>query len=269
MTNHRAYNAIQWTSEMIQFLQDNYEKKTNWELAADLGLRITSVRMKLYSLGYKRMEMEYWTDEQVQFLKDNYKTIGDKELAKIFKSKWHKDKNWSHKHIEKKRRYLKLKRTEREKKEIHQRNVQNGCFKECSVKMWLKRGVSQEKEIRMWASKNGRIFAVIKINGKFIHWNRYRWEKQYGPIPNGMNVIYSDGNPYNRRLSNLQLVTNAELALINSRDSSQNLSDNYIAGILTHNQPELRPFILEDKKLIELKRTQLLLNRQIQQHEQN
>lgn len=48
---------------MLQYLVDNYQHKTNAELAAHLGLKRTACRMKLYELGYKRIEMEYWSEE--------------------------------------------------------------------------------------------------------------------------------------------------------------------------------------------------------------
>lgn len=153
------------------------------ELAAGLGLKITSVRMKLYSMGYKRMELEYWTARQINFLKANYKEIGDKELAELFNSKWPKAKGWTHKHIEKKRKYLGLKRTKTQIKNIHQRNVDAGRFLLCAVKRWDKCGRAKEGEVRFWRENSGRFIPRIKIDGRFIFWSRYTWEKHKGPIP--------------------------------------------------------------------------------------
>ena len=240
----------------------------NKELCRYLGFKITLLRMKCYELGLKRMELEYWTEEQTQFLIDNYRSIGDKELAKIFQENWPKNKTWTIKHIEKKRLYLKLKRTEEELKAIQQRNVDNGCFLLCPVKRWAVTGVAAEGEIRMWRQHSGeknnsRVVPMIKINGKFIHWNRWAWEQAYGPIPEGLNVIYKDDNPYNHVVENLELVTDDELSRRNSQKSSVGLSDNYVAGIMSLKNPSLRAELLRNPELLEVKRLQLKLNRLI------
>ena len=77
-------NKIVWSEEMESFLIHNYQTKTNLELAKHLGLNLTSVRHRLYQLGYRRMEMEYWTDEQIEFLELNYQQMGDTEIAERF-----------------------------------------------------------------------------------------------------------------------------------------------------------------------------------------
>jgi len=47
--------------------------------------------------------------------------------------------------------------------------------------------------------------------------NRYLWEQHYGPIPQGYNVVFLDGNPQNCVIENLALVSNAQLAVLNGR----------------------------------------------------
>lgn len=261
----RPVNKIVWTKQMESFLIKNYEKLTNHELAAGLGLKITSVRMKLYSMGFKRMELEYWTTRQVNFLKANYKEIGDVELTDIFNKKWPKQKGWTKKHIEKKRRQLNLKRTKTQIKNIHQRNVDAGRFLLYPVKRWDKCGRAKEGEIRFWRENSGRFIPRIKIGGRFIFWARYTWEQNHGPIPKGMNVVFKDNNPRNMEISNLELITDGELSRRNSKISSQGLSDNYVAGIMTHGDPELREKIKSDPELVEFNRQRLIMQRNISQ----
>jgi hypothetical protein len=257
-------NKHLWTDTEISYLKENFYSQTNSQLAAGLGLKLTSVRTKCYELGLKRMELEYWTDEQVAFLLENYKQYGDKELAKIFNSKWKKNKGWTLKHIEKKRKYLKLKRTAADHRKIKDRAISKGVYIEGLKKMWAKRGVAKEGEIRYWkANGTNRLFPVIKINGRFTHWTPYAWEKHFGKIPDGKNVVFKDRNPFNLDPNNLELVTNAELARKNSKISSQGLSDNYVAGIMTHRDPETRKLLKENPYLINLKRKSILLNRTI------
>jgi HNH endonuclease len=258
-------NALDWPPSKITQLKENWGKMTNRELAASLGYCLTSVRTKCYELGLKRMELEYWTPAQIKFLLANYKTIGDKELAIMFNKKWKKKKGWTHKHIEKKRRYLKLNRTEKQKKAIHQRNVDRGAFLLCPVKRWLTTGQAKEKEIRMWREQSGRFIPRIKIKGRFIHWARWYWEKYRGKIPEGMNVSFKDNNPANYKagIKNLELLSDADMARKNVAKSSHGLSDNYVVGIMTHKNKELRKQLKQHPELIELKRQSLLLNRTI------
>lgn len=59
------------------------------------------------------------------------------------------------------------------------------------------------------------------------------------------------------------MVTDKDLARINAQKSSKILSDNYVAGLLTHNDPQLRKIIKQYPHILELKRKQLTLNRTI------
>jgi len=252
-----------WTEEMIQFLKDNYETMTNRQLADSLGLTLTVTRTKLYSMGMKRMEMEYWTAEQIEMLINNYRQIGDVELAEMFEVKYPKNKTWTKHQIEKKRRYLNLKRTDKELFQIHKRNLKNGRFAMCAIKRWETIGVFPEGETRTWHHVSGRPFKVIKINGQFIHLNRYLWELHFGSIPEGMNVSYKDNNPLNCTIDNLTLLTDSEVAdkylIVNPKE----LSDNYIAGIMTELQPGIRAELKKYPELLKIKRHQLKLRRQI------
>ena len=209
-------NKIEFTPAQHQFLRENWQLMTNQQLADSLGMRLTRVRMELYKLGLKRMELEYWTKEQVQFLRDNYKTIGDTELAEMFNDRWNKAKGWTKKHIEKKRRYLKLQRTSSEKQTIFHRNVESGRFAICPVKAWDKRGRSEEGTVVVWRV-NGRINEFIKVNGAYKHLSVHTWETHNGPVPKGFNVFRKDGNPLNNTIENLELITDKELQWRNAQ----------------------------------------------------
>lgn len=235
-------------------------------IAAALGLKITMVRMKCYELGLYNLVLEFWTPAQVHYLVKHYQTKGDKELAEMFNKKWMKKKGWSFKHIEKKRKYMSLKRTPEQLKAIHQRNVDQGRFLLCPVKRWLVTGVAKEGEIRMWRSDNGRMTPRIKVKGKFIHWARWAWKSTHGRIPKGKVVVFKDDNPYNISIDNLETITRADNSRRNSIKSSQGLSDNYVAYTLSYKDPEMRALVKNNPGLLELKRQQLLLNRTIKKH---
>lgn len=156
-----------------------------------------------------------WTPEQVDFLKDNYKAIGDSELAELFSDRWEKAKGWNKRHIEKKRRYLKLKRTTQEIKDIHSRNVENKRFSMCASNMWKTRGCNTIGTVVLWSVKNRKVPLIKTIEG-YVHLNVHIWRTQKGEIPKGMNVVRIDGNPLNCKIENLKLVTDAELQAINA-----------------------------------------------------
>lgn len=208
-------NKVIFTPEMHEFLRDNFERMTNKELAAALGLKITRTRIELYRLGLKRMQLEYWTDEQVAFLKANYQSLGDTELAELFSARWHKAKGWTKKHIEKKRRYLKLKRTAEECKAIQTRNAEMGRFNTVNQR-WKTTGQAEIGEKRVWFNSYNLPVVVIKTKNGFVHYNRWLWEKHKGKIPPKMNVVVNSEDRINYSINDLILLTDAELSARNT-----------------------------------------------------
>lgn len=109
-SSHRRNLVV--TDEGWKFIRDNWSAMNNQQLADAFGVHLDRMRIILHAKKMFRIELEYWTEEQTQFLIDNYKIFGDKELEILFTLIWpDKKKGWSFKHIEKKRKYLKLKRT--------------------------------------------------------------------------------------------------------------------------------------------------------------
>lgn len=268
MAGNQGNNRIIWTAEMDNFLIKNFDHLTNQQLADGLGLKITSVRHRCYALGLKRMELEYWTDEQIALLKKWWKTRGDSEIAEEFAKRWDKAKGWSKKHIEKKRRYLGLKRTEEMKLKIHARNKRLGRWSECAVKAWKHRDVNPDGSIVYWL--NGRTkkpMPMIKVDGIYVHYPRYRWKQLGRKIKRGHNIILRDGDPFNLSDDNLEMLSDKDLAIRNCAISSKGLSDKYVAGMLFQGEEnkELRKQALKHPELIELKRAQLLHNRAIKE----
>jgi|SRR5690606_9192884 len=206
MATIEKYGKIVLSQEEIQFLKDNWKKLTNQQLADHLGLSLTKTRMVLYDLGLKRMELEYWTDEQTEFLLANYKEIGDVELAEIFNSKWIKNKGWTKKHIEKKRRYLKLKCTAAELENIFFRNLESGRFKVCNQKRWEKTGSNPIDTILFWRKSNSEEkFPVIKTSEGYVHYYRWLYENKYGKLTPGDLVVPKKDAPSGTLLTLNQL----------------------------------------------------------------
>lgn len=215
MAKKGKHNKIILTSQERSFLRDNFESMTNQELADALGLKITRTRHFLYEMGLKRMEKEYWSKEQVEFLKANYKIMGDTEIAEIFEKRWPKNKTWTKKHIDKKRLYLKLKRTPKDLELIKKRNKELGRWALCARKMWDTRGTASLGEVRIWKTSKGGHVKMVKTENGFVDYSREVWKKHHGEIPEGMVVTVKDGDPLNIKIENLDLIDRGELAQIN------------------------------------------------------
>lgn len=215
MAGNQGNSRIVWQGWQVAFLKRRWQEMTAQQLADRLGLRRTTVRMKLYSLGLKKMELERWTPQQEECLRRNYKTLGDTELAEIFNRRWKKQKGWTNKHIDKKRLQLGLKRTRAEVAYIRRRNIEKGRFAMCAAKAWETRGEkAAEKETLLWR-QGDTVIAVNKVNGRWVHHAPWYYRKHIGPVPKGMVVRVKDGNVANITKDNLELVSRAENARLN------------------------------------------------------
>lgn len=243
-----------------KFIRDNWDEMDNTQLAEAVGVSLDKMRVFLHARKMYRMVLEYWTEEQVAFLKQNYKTVGDKELAIMFNLTWPKDKTWTWKHIEKKRMYLKLKRTKSQLQKIKKRNASRGAWSYMNT--WGTRGRAPVGEIRIW-KQNKRPYKVIKTADGFRHYLPWLWEQHFGPIPEGMKVTTKDGNNLNAVPENLKVITLIEQGERAAQVSSIHLSDGYIAGHLGRGNKELRELLRANKPLLEIKRQQLILQREI------
>lgn len=111
--------------------------------------------------------------------------------------------------------------------------------------------------------KNKKSYKFIRI-GKmnWIPLQKYLWEKKHGPIPAGHCLWFIDGDQMNCELSNLELITRAE-----NLKRNQKLTDKLVAFFIAgRNNRDLIPEILKNKKLIEIKRQQLILNKTINEN---
>lgn len=128
-----------------------------------------------------------------------------------------------------------------------------------------------------------RRYKYIRVAlGKWELYQRYVWEQHFGPIPERHIVRFKDGNTLNCDIGNLELITMSENARGNRNrakisktikmmmeegewsSGTKELSDNYVAGLLASGDMEFRAALIRDNYgLVELKRLQLQLNRQI------
>jgi len=128
------YGKIEFSDQEIQYIKDNFQTMSNEQIANELGLKKTIVRMKAYELGLQKMELEYWPDEAIKYLKENYHKIGDREMCRHFSTAFPKQKGWTSRHIQKKMSQLGLKRNKLHWYCIKERNRDNGSFGQKNLK---------------------------------------------------------------------------------------------------------------------------------------
>jgi hypothetical protein len=246
----------EWDQETLQFLRDNYESLTNHELAKITGLGLTTCRTLLYSMGLKRMELEYWTDEQVEMLKVCYPLVGDVEIADYFNALF-PERKWTHKHIDKKRRdLLKLKRTPEQVEAIKKRNIELGAGTKSNFKRWEGRR-GEEYQVRIW-NRAGKEVPVIKINNKWRDLWRYNWEQEHGPIPDKYVVTLKDKSSNDWSVSNLECISWQE-----HFQKCFEKNDGWYAAVIARGDSNLKSALLENPEFLELYKLKSKLKKEI------
>ena len=174
-------------------IKELFDKVNSWRTEEN-KFKFTTFRMQLYEHNLTRYKKTKWSPAEVSYLKNNYQKIGDTELA-IELNKLFKNRKFTKKRVEKKRRYLKLKRTSEEVHQIRQEHIRKGNYtKGHNITAAARRyydGKIVERKIC------GRKYLYIKHDGKFIDYRRYIWELKKGTIPPKMKIFSKDNHPSN------------------------------------------------------------------------
>lgn len=183
------------------------------------------------------MKKVKWTDEVIQFMIDNYKGKDNIELANLLNEKFNLNTNGD--------RVSNVKANLKRRKGIDLRTgINRGCIKKGSVpfnkgKKWDEylTKEQQEKAKTTWYKKGNipanhreigeeRItidgYTEIKIQDGCLNNNwqlkhRYIYEKYYGKIPEGYNIIFLDGNKKNFEIKNLKAIKKSHDLIMNNK----------------------------------------------------
>lgn len=131
------------------------------------------------------------------------------------------------------------------------------------------------------STKDQGYFISFGGERKMMPYKNYVWEQAYGHIPKGCVIRRLDGDTRNDCLDNLVCISRAEHIALNrneekkvaavrkAKEENRDLEkDSLIASYLAYHKPELKQHILNHHpELIELKRTQLKLNRTIKRNQ--
>jgi hypothetical protein len=250
------YNKIVLTPEQELLIRDNFLFLSISELEKLTGLKRTYLRHAAYGMGLKKMELEYWMPTQVEFLEFVYRFIGDTEIAEYMQKFWPKNKDWTKKHIEKKRRYLGLKRTKAELALIIKRNTLQGLYAVCNAKRWAKTGKMPIGQVVVYGYKGGKRVPYVKTENGLEHYPPWLWEKYNGPVPEGMVVHLLPGAPEVPEIHHLCLKTRCEMMVMVAQ-SDTTIAKRFL-GAKTDADVE---FIKKNlPEVLELKRAQMQVN---------
>lgn len=116
---------------------------------------------------------------------------------------------------------------------------------------------------------NGYQYKWIKLGkGDWAQLHYYNWIKKHGPIPEGFILSFIDGDTLNCEPENLKLITRQQ------NMNNIRYTDSVIATYLSRSpggsgkyDPELREELLNHPELLNAKRAQLALNRELNKHE--
>lgn len=173
------------------------------------------------------MKKTKWTDEVIQFMIENYKGKDNIQLAELLNKRFNLNTNAD--------RVSNVKGNLKRRKGIDlSTGINNGGYKKGHIP--ANKGTKGLTGANRTSFKKGNIpfnhreigseritkdgYIMIKVRDGCLNKNwelKHRWlyEKEYGKIPEGYNLIFLDGNRKNIVLSNLKLVSKSEDLIMN------------------------------------------------------
>lgn len=115
--------------------------------------------------------------------------------------------------------------------------------------------------------RNGYYWIRISL-GKWEQLHRHLWKKTHGPIPKGMLITFKDQDSMNCVLENLEMISKKENLRRRHEEcgghAGELLTDGYVRSVLIRRGVD--PEVITPA-MIETKRLQLILNREIKKNE--
>lgn len=240
-----------WNENEVELLKKLYINNPAVKVAEIIGCSVDSVFHKAAALGLKKTEV---------YLKTTFKELGRKNaehpkaIEKRFKKGmqvWNKGLKGTHF----------SKATEFRKGNLPANTLHDGAI---TIRTYHK-------------NRGGKAYKWIRISkAKWQQYHKYIWEKTNGKVPNGYTLRFINGDSLDVRIENLQVISRTQQVRLNSNPEKAGKArkefcalgkdlekDSLIASYIAYGNPELQKLVIENKELIELKRTQLKLKRKI------
>lgn len=202
-------NHLKWTQEHLTWCDKNrfnYESRKEMLKAFNEKFNVNCSKDSMMGIlrrtgNLRTSKKNILNQDMIEWIKKNYpKSLSSKELVDKFNKKF--NTNFS---------------AQQMVGFANNRKIKKDNLKETLGN--ITRNTQGTKIGSEYKTKNGHI--MIKINnfkdeGKNFRKNwelkhRYVYEKKYGEIPNGYNVIFLDGNKENCKIENLVLATKKEI----------------------------------------------------------
>ncbi len=198
----RSYHVV-WTPEMIELLKKEYPFTEVKLIAEKLGIGKSPIYRKANELDLKK---------DISFLRIMAENLAKRGQAHRF-PKGHIPMNKGKKQTEymSEEAISKTKKTRFKKGHKPHNTLHNGAIRPRTDK------------------RTGITYMYIRLDeGNWKEYHRYIWEQSYGPIPKGSNIVFKDGNSKNCDISNLILLTDAQLMAQNTIQKYPEELRNYI-----------------------------------------
>jgi hypothetical protein len=232
-----------FTPDEIEYIMANYPSMRSDKMAEKLGCALYSIYNAANRLHLKKSEEFLLSDESGRL---------NKKLANVGKpfrfTPGHVPANKGQKMSEEVKQ--KVARTFFQKGHLPANTSFDGDIRI--------RDVSKGKRYR----RPYKYIRVSKANWRMLQ--VYNWENLYGPIPKDKIIVARDGDTLNCDPSNWMMVDRATHLDRNSGRSE--LTDKYVINKLSPRDRELRSIIATSPELINVKRNQLKLRREINEH---
>lgn len=225
-----------WNEEKDNLLRRHYHKRDLDWVAQRIGVSRGAVKARAQVLGIQRKvhKREPWTDRQTAYLKRHYADTPIEVL--IVKTRHDQKSIWN------KAKALGLRKSREFLAEVgrkcsqHPRSIATRFVKGQEPANKGKRieefmtadGIRRSSQTRFKKgqlphntkpigyeridSKDGYVYIKVSMEHKMVLKHRYVWEQANGPIPDGHNIAFRDGNRQNCDLSNLYLISREEAA---------------------------------------------------------
>lgn len=227
-----------WTDEKDTLLRRDYPTKHLGSLAVRLGTTVPGLKARAKKLGLHRAVNVHhpWTQRKISYLKKHY---ADTSLDVLIEKTKHCQES-----IYNKAAALGLRKSQEFKQEFGRRVAASPKSQACRfgkghepfnkgkrehefrskeaiercAATQFKKGhrphnthpVGYECYRRM--GKTGYVYIKVSDDAKMVLKHRWVWEQANGPIPEGSNITFRDGNRLNCSLDNLELVSRQEAA---------------------------------------------------------
>lgn len=281
-----------WTPEQLELLKDKYPESTQAELLSFFPDKTkAAIKTKATVLGLKKKNAKFrFTPEQLCELKRDFATTLNKDLANRFGCSIHTIESIGFKHKLKKDAEF-LRNIFREKMQDPDHPGRKFLIKKGNIPMnkgkkqtgyMSPEAIERTKATRFRKGsippnavpvgyeridKDGYVYIKVEGKRKLVLKHRYIWEQHNGPIPKGYNIQFKDGNKHNCDINNLYMISRVE-QMATENSASLNLPDNAVAVYLAGKRKQDKEFVEQLKQhpeLLNLKRTQILLNRKIKE----